>query len=67
MGPNATAFRGNVRFEVPPGASVGPVISARFVDGVLTQQIVINSTRSEELLIVSDVAGNRASQSVLLR
>lgn len=62
-GANAASFRGNVRLEVPAGASVGPALSGQFVDGVLTQQVVINTTRAEELLIVTDVAGNRSTSN----
>ncbi|MBX5483112.1 MAG: hypothetical protein IRZ16_14905 [Myxococcaceae bacterium] len=62
-GEHAASFHGNVRFEVPPGATVGPQLSEPFVDGVLTQTITIRSPRNEELLIVSDVAGHRASSN----
>ena len=63
QGPNAESFRGNVRIEAPPGATVGPTLSGAFVNGVLTQQVVMTSTRSQELLIVSDVAGHRATSN----
>jgi hypothetical protein len=56
-------FAGNVRFEVPTGASVGPTISDTFVNGVLTQRLVVDSPRSSEILIVTDIAGNRATSN----
>lgn len=62
-GANAASFSGNVRLSVPTGATVGPALSAPFVDGVLTQRVVVNSTRTEEILIVTDVAGNRATSA----
>lgn len=62
-GANAAIFRGNVRLSVPAGASIGPALSGTFVDGVLTQQVVVSSTRAQELIIVTDVAGNRATSN----
>lgn len=63
QGANAATFRGNVRLEVPTGATIGPSVSGRFVDGVLSQQIVLSSVRNQELVIVSDVAGHRATSN----
>ena len=57
-GANAAAFRGNVRLETGAGGSIGPRVSEPFVDGVLTQQVVINSVQSDVVIRVTDIAGH---------
>lgn len=57
-GANAAAFRGNVRLETGAGSSIGPRVSEPFVDGVLTQQVVVDSIQSSVIIRVTDVAGH---------
>jgi hypothetical protein len=57
-GANAAAFRGNVRLETGAGGSIGPRVSEPFVDGVLTQQVVVDSVQSNVIIRVTDIAGH---------
>ena len=57
-GANAAAFRGNVRLDTGAGGSIGPRVSEPFVDGVLTQQVVVDSVQSNVLIRVTDIAGH---------
>lgn len=65
-GPNAAAFRGNVRLETGAGGSIGPRVSEPFVDGVLTQQVVVNSTQSSVIIRVTDIAGHEGTSNTFL-
>jgi hypothetical protein len=55
-GANAAAFRGNVRLDTGAGGSIGPRVSEPFVDGVLTQQVVMDSIQSSVVIRVTDIA-----------
>jgi hypothetical protein len=57
-GANAAAFRGNVRLDTGVGGAIGPRVSEPFVDGVLTQQVVVDSTQSNVIIRVTDIAGH---------
>jgi hypothetical protein len=57
-GAGAAAFRGNVRLETGVGSSVGPRVSEPFVDGVLTQQVVVDSTQADMAIRITDIAGH---------
>lgn len=65
-GANAAAFRGNVRLETGAGGSIGPRVSEPFVDGVLTQQVVVNSTQSSVIIRVTDIAGHEGTSNTFL-
>ncbi len=57
-GANAAAFRGNVRLDTGAGGAIGPRVSEPFVDGVLTQQVVVDSIQSSVIIRVTDIAGH---------
>ncbi|HEY0096268.1 MAG TPA: hypothetical protein VGB96_18205 [Archangium sp.] len=65
-GANAAAFRGNVRLEIGAGGSIGPRVSEPFVDGVLTQQIVVDSIQSDVAIRVTDIAGHVGTSNTFL-
>jgi hypothetical protein len=65
-GAHAATFRGNVRLETGAGGSIGPRVSEPFVDGVLTQQVVINSVQSDVVILVTDVAGHEGASNTFL-
>ena len=65
-GANAAAFRGNVRLETGAGGSIGPRVSEPFVNGVLTQQVVINSVQSDVVILVTDIAGHEGASNTFL-
>jgi hypothetical protein len=57
-GANAAVFRGNVRLDTGAGGAIGPRVSEPFVDGVLTQQVVVDSIQSSVVIRVTDIAGH---------
>ncbi len=65
-GAHAAAFRGNVRLETGAGGSIGPRVSEPFVDGVLTQQVVVDSIQSDVALRVTDLAGHVGTSNTFL-
>lgn len=65
-GASASAFRGNVSLETGAGATIGPRVSEPFVDGVLTQQVVINSIQSDVIIRVTDIAGHVGTSNTFL-
>ncbi|WPB79604.1 hypothetical protein KYC5002_10665 [Archangium violaceum] len=65
-GAGAAAFRGNVRLETGVGSTVGPRVSEPFVDGVLTQQVVVDSTQADMAIRVTDIAGHVATSNTFL-
>ncbi|HZH14990.1 MAG TPA: hypothetical protein VE057_11605 [Archangium sp.] len=65
-GANAAAFRGNVRLETGAGGSIGPRVSEPFVDGVLTQQVVVDSIQSDVVIRVTDIAGHVSTSNTFL-
>ena len=65
-GASAAAFRGNVRLETGAGGSIGPRVSEPFVDGVLTQQVVVDSVQSDVVIRVTDIAGHVATSNTFL-
>jgi hypothetical protein len=65
-GANAAAFRGNVRLETGAGGSIGPRVSEPFVDGVLTQQVVVDSVQSDVVIRVTDIAGHMGTSNTFL-
>ncbi|MCY1078163.1 hypothetical protein [Archangium lansingense] len=65
-GANAAAFRGNVRLETGAGSTVGPRVSEPFVDGVLTQQVVVDSVQSDMAIRVTDIAGHVGTSNTFL-
>ncbi|HYO52478.1 hypothetical protein [Archangium sp.] len=65
-GANAAAFRGNVRLETGVGSSIGPRVSEPFVDGVLTQQVVVNSIQSDMVIRVTDIVGHVGTSNTFL-
>ncbi|PTL82010.1 hypothetical protein [Vitiosangium sp. GDMCC 1.1324] len=62
-GANAAAFRGNVRLETGAGGTIGPRVSEPFVDGVLTQQVVVDSVQSNVAIRVTDLAGHTGTSN----
>lgn len=62
-GANAAAFRGNVRLDTGAGGSIGPRVSEPFVDGVLTQQVVVDSIQSNVIIRVTDIAGHAGTSN----
>jgi hypothetical protein len=65
-GASAAAFRGNVRLETGAGGSIGPRLSEPFVDGVLTQQVVVDSIQSDVIIRVTDIAGHVGTSNTFL-
>lgn len=65
-GANAPSFRGNVRLETGAGGSIGPRVSEPFVDGVLTQQVVVDSVQSDVVIRVTDIAGHVGTSNTFL-
>lgn len=65
-GASAAAFRGNVRLDTGAGGTIGPRVSEPFVDGVLTQQVVINSIQSDVVIVISDIAGHVGTSNTFL-
>jgi hypothetical protein len=65
-GANAAAFRGNVRLETGVGGNIGPRVSEPFVDGVLTQQVVVDSVQSDVVIRVTDIAGHVGTSNTFL-
>lgn len=62
-GANAASFRGTVRFGASAGATIRPRVSDPFVDGVLTQEVVVDSASSNVIISVSDIDGNRGTSN----
>lgn len=65
-GAHAATFRGNVRLDTGAGGTIGPRVSEPFVDGVLTQQVVVNSVQSDVTLVVTDIAGHMSASNTFL-
>jgi hypothetical protein len=65
-GANAAAFRGNVRLQTGASGTIGPRVSEPFVNGVLTQQVVVNSIQSNVLIRVTDIAGHEGTSNTFL-
>jgi hypothetical protein len=55
-----------VRLETGAGGSIGPRVSEPFVDGVLTQQVVVDSIQSDVALRVTDLAGHVGTSNTFL-
>jgi hypothetical protein len=65
-GAGAAAFRGNVRLEIGASGTIGPRVSEPFVEGVLTQQVVVNSVQSDVVIRVTDIAGHVGTSSTFV-
>lgn len=63
QGANAAAFRGNVRLRVGPYGGIGPTVSRAFVDGVLTETVVVESVGASEVITVTDVVGHSGTSN----
>lgn len=63
-GPFAQSFRGNVRLRVGPHGGIGPSISGAFVDGVLTERVIVDSVGATEAVTVTDLAGSSGTSNV---
>ena len=65
-GATAAAFRGNVRLQTGASGTIGPRVSEPFVNGVLTQQVVVNSIQSNVVIRVTDIAGHEGTSNTFL-
>lgn len=63
QGENAATFQGNVRLRVGPYGGIGPAVSRAFVDGVLTETVVVESVGASEVITVTDVAGHSGTSN----